>query len=231
MKKCILSLAIALVFFLPSSLKAQPLLRHESIMTATNLMLDSSFLLHGTVKFQLEGSLADSLRKDIERQGKFAARVWVKQRFPGYEIQKIEVLNKEQFGSRLDIHAYLSATEPLHYDRDELLIVPVFFAYHPFILNLPDTLPEAIYSELMVFQLNYDIPVERAVMPSQSRKDGAEGCFLSFSPLVGGGLFRVLSKIGFVISPENNCRKEIGSEFSRLEKESFRLKIETEEDQ
>ena len=232
MKKCILSLAIALVFFIPSTLRAQPLLKHESIMTATSLVLDSSYHLHGTVKFQLEGSLADSLRKSMAREGKFAARVWVTQRFPGYEINKMEVPQKEAGAGKLDIHCYLTASKPVNINEEESeIVVPAFMGYHPYILNLEDSLPDAIYSELMVFQLNMEIPVSRAVVPSQMRKDGEEGCLLSFSPLIGGGMFRVLGKIGYIISPESNCREEIGSDFSRLEKESFRLEMETEKDQ
>jgi len=232
MKKCIISLAIALVFFIPSTLKAQRLLNHESIMTATILVLDSSYHLHGKVKFQLEGSLADSLRKSIAREGQFAARVWVTQRFPGYEINKIKVLHKEAGEGKLDIHCYLTASKPLNLNEEENeIIVPAFMGYHPYILNPEDSLPDAIYSELMVFQLNTEVPVSRAVVPSQMRKDGEEGCFLSFSPLVGGGMFRVLGKIGYVVSPDNNCREEIGSDFLRQEKESFRLVMETDKDQ
>jgi len=231
MRKCILPLAMALFFSLPSIVKAQSAWKHESIMAATNMILDSSYHLHGTVKFQIEGSPADSLRKWIAKEGKFAARVWVSQRFPDYEINKIEIPHKEALAGKLDIHCYLTASNPLLFNAEHELVIPAFMGYHPYILSIEDSLPDAIYSELMLFQLNTELEVKRAIVPSQMRKDGEQGCFLSFSPLVGGGMFRVLSKIGYVVSPESNCREDIGHDFSRLEKERFRLEMEPESDQ
>gem|GEM_PF-2826061 len=232
MKKCILPWVMALFFSLPILMKAQSSLKHESIMAATNMILDSSYHIHGTVKFQLEGTLADSLRKSIAKEGKFAARVWVNKRFPGYEINKIDIPHKEGQEGKLDIHCYLRASRPVSIDKeDKEIIIPAFMGYQPFILDLNANLPDAIYSELMTFQLNTEVPVSRAVVPSQTRKEEGQGCFLSFSPLIGGGMFRVLGKIGYVVSKDNNCKEDIASDFTRVQKERFRLEREPESDQ
>ena len=102
--------------------------------------------------------------------------------------------------------------------------------YQPYILGLPDNIPDGVYSELMVFQLNYQVPVGKVMVPSQIKSDEPAGCYYSMAPMIGGGMFRVLGKIGYVKEGDKNCREVVQAGYNKMNSEYLRLK-DVEEDQ
>lgn len=191
------------------------------VMVAATMEYDREDGWHGVAKFQVSGSLADTLIGEAGADNDAYFHQFVSSRFSGWQVGDVQVSTNQDEQATLTIAAHI-ANKKLVTPQDNTFAIPANMGYQPYALS-GKKLPPAVYTEYLLFQTGYPEDVTRVKMPQRKMAEGnGQHCSFSFAPASGGRNFTSTFTLKF--KPRSgSCTSMLSKAYATTNEAYFRL--------